>query len=75
MAPTKTSRVQCVLPPAMALGMVLAPLTGCDSSSAVKEVPEQAQKALIQRKVDVSPGQAKSSRTGGPPTKNRASGR
>jgi hypothetical protein len=59
----------------LGLSFIVAPLAGCDSSSAVKEIPEQSKKALIQRKVDVTPGQAKSSRTGGAPTKGRASGR
>jgi hypothetical protein len=59
----------------LGLSFIVAPLAGCDSSTAVKEIPEQSKKALIQRKVDVTPGQAKSSRTGGAPTKGRASGR
>jgi hypothetical protein len=60
---------------AVSLIVVIAPLAGCDSWTAVNEVPEQSKKALIQRKVDVTPGKAKSSRAGGPPTKGRASGR
>jgi hypothetical protein len=71
MAPIKPFRAAYV----MALGMAVMLIAGCNSSTTVNEVPEQAKKALIQRKVDVSPGQAKSSRTGGAPAKNRGSGR
>jgi hypothetical protein len=59
----------------LGLSFIVAPLAGCDSSTAVKEIPEQAKKALIQRKVDVTPGTARSSRTGAAPAKGRASGR
>ena len=45
--------------------IMITPLAGCDSSTAVREVPEQSKKALVQRKVDVTPGTAKSSRAGG----------
>jgi hypothetical protein len=59
----------------MGLGMSMALLFGCDRSNTVSEIPEESRKALIQRKVDVKPGQANSSRTGGSLTKGRASGR
>jgi predicted aminopeptidase len=59
----------------LTLCVAVAPLAGCDSSSTVKEIPENAKQALNKRKADVSPGQAKSSRTGGTTTRNRASGR
>ena len=40
----------------IALIVTIAPLAGCDSSTAVSEIPEQSRKAIIQRKVDVTPG-------------------
>ena len=54
---------------------IVAPLAGCGGSSSEVEVPEQARKAIIQRKVDVTAGKAKSSRAGGQGAKGRASGR
>ncbi len=51
----------------MGLSISVAPLAGCDSSTAVKEIPEASRKVLIQRKVDVTPGQAKSSPAGSSP--------
>jgi hypothetical protein len=59
----------------MSFGMSIAPLAGCDRSMSVSEIPEASRKAVIQRKVDVRPGQAKPSRTGGSPTKGRSSTR
>jgi hypothetical protein len=50
-------------------------LFGCDGPASVSEIPEASRKALIQRKVDVKPGQAKSSRTGGSLNKGRSGGR
>jgi hypothetical protein len=55
--------------------VILMPLAGCGSSTAVSEIPEQSRKAIIQRKVDVTAGKAKSSRTGAPPAKGRPSER
>ncbi len=60
---------------AVASTTTIAPLAGCDRSTTEIEIPEQAKKAIIQRKVDVTPGKARSSRTGGPPAKGRATGR
>jgi hypothetical protein len=54
---------------------VMVSLAGCGSSTGVSVIPEQSSKAIIQRKVDVKPGTAKSSRTGGPPANGRPSGR
>jgi hypothetical protein len=56
---------------ATALGTSVAALSGCDRSTAVREIPDASRKTLIQRKVDVKPGQAKSPRSGGSPTKGR----
>ncbi len=58
----------------LGLSIIAVPLTGCDSSMAVKNIPEESKKTLIQRKVDVTPGKAKSSRAGSSITKDRASG-
>jgi hypothetical protein len=55
--------------------MSIVPHFGCDRSSTISEIPEASRKALIQRKVDVKPGQAKSSRTGGTFDNGRSSGR
>ncbi len=55
--------------------VILIPLAGCGSSTAVSEIPEQSRKAIIRRKVDATPGKAKSSRTGTPPAKGRPSQR
>ncbi len=51
--------------------VIIMPLAGCGSSTAVSEIPEQSKKAIIQRKVDATPGKARSSRTGAPPAKGR----
>jgi hypothetical protein len=49
---------------ALALAMSLVYQAGCGPSGAVTEVPDAARKALIQRKVDVTPRSTKSSRPG-----------
>jgi hypothetical protein len=59
----------------MGLGMSIALVFGCDRSNTVSEIPEESRKALIQRKVDVKPGQANSSRTGGSLPKGRSNSR
>ena len=41
------------------LSFIIALLAGCDSSTAVKEIPEHPRKRSIQRKVDVTPGTGK----------------
>jgi hypothetical protein len=71
----KTARANPVVSLGLGFCMSVAPLAGCDSSTSVKEIPEASRKALIQRKVDVKPGQSKSSRSNGSVTKGRASGR
>ena len=59
----------------IALIVAIALFAGCGSSTGVSEIPDQSRKAIIQRKVDVTPGTAKSSRTGAAPAKGRATGR
>ena len=59
----------------IALIVTVAPFAGCGSSTDVSEIPDQSRKSIIQRKVDVTPGTARSSRTGAGPAKGRASGR
>ena len=68
----KRARTRRTIRFVMALGMSLAAFFGCDRSTTVSEIPEASRKALVQRKVDVKPGRAKSPRTGGPLTKGRA---
>jgi hypothetical protein len=59
----------------IALIVIIAPFAGCGPSSDVNEIPEESKKAIIQRKVDVTPGTARSSRTGTAPAKGRPAGR
>ena len=74
MGQVKPARAAFLVLLGLLTSLSVAPLAGCDSSTTVKQIPEASRKALIQRKVDVTPGQAKSPRTGSSPTKGRASG-
>ena len=71
----KPARARLLSVFATGFGISITPFAGCDRSTSVSEIPEASRKALIQRKVDVKPGQAKSSRTGGTATKGRSSPR
>jgi hypothetical protein len=53
------------------LSLMVAFLPGCGGSSGVQEIPEASRKFLIQRKVDVEPGNARTSRTGQAPAQRR----
>ncbi len=55
--------------------VIIIPIAGCGSSTTPSEIPDQSRKAIIQRKVDVTPGTARSSRAGAAPAKGRAPGR
>jgi hypothetical protein len=70
----KTARALFLMLLRLGLSIGVAPVAGCDSSSAVRNIPEESKKGLIQRKVDVTAGKAKSSRTGNSLTNDRASG-
>jgi hypothetical protein len=59
---------------ALGLGISIALMAGCQRSTSVTEIPEASRKALIQRKVDVKPGRAKSAQNGSSRPKGRANG-
>jgi hypothetical protein len=69
------TKARAVTSPCLALSFLLLPLFGCDSTSAVREIPEQSKQALVKRKVDVTPGKAGPSRSGAPAAAGRISGR
>ena len=69
--PTRRSRMRRIgasLTSCLAFIAAVAALAGCGGSSQVMEIPEGARKSLLQKKVDVQPRAAKSTkpRSGSP---------
>jgi hypothetical protein len=65
--PTRRSRKRRIgasMTSCLTLITVAAALAGCGGSSDVMEIPEAARKSVLQKKVDVRPRAAKSSKSG-----------